>query len=258
MVSTLSLVAMAFSLAVSVLFPIILAVLVYRQRRFPAWVPLVGALVFLVFQILTRIPLLQLLATMPWYRLMATNLPLIALFLGFTAGLFEEVGRWVGMRLLMSRHLTTADGIAYGIGHGGFEALTLSGLVMINDIAISLMINSGTFMQSLGATLGQSQAQTILNTLVNTPYYLFAVSGVERIMAIIIQIALSLLVLISVRARRPVFLIYAILLHTLLDFGAVVLSAQPNKFLWTELWTFVCAVAGLFFIRWMWTRTEPV
>jgi hypothetical protein len=52
---------------------------------------LVGVLVFLVFQIVLRIPLLNYISGIAWYQQLAGNLLFIALFLSVTAGLFVEI-----------------------------------------------------------------------------------------------------------------------------------------------------------------------
>ena len=51
------------------------------------------------------------------------------IFLGFTAGLFESVGRWVGYKWWFRNSLPYdwAHGVAFGIGHGGIEAVALVG-----------------------------------------------------------------------------------------------------------------------------------
>lgn len=48
--------------------------------------------------------------------------------------------------------------------------------------------------------------------------YTFALGGLERIFCIIIQISLTFVVLHGIKNRKNIFLIYAMLLHALLDF----------------------------------------
>ena len=44
-----------------------------------------------------------------------------ALFLGFTAGLFEEVGRYLAFTTILKKRLDWKNAVAFGIGHGGIE-----------------------------------------------------------------------------------------------------------------------------------------
>jgi uncharacterized membrane protein YhfC len=256
-VSTTSLVFMVFSLLVSVLLPIGLAIFLYRKSRFSIRALLVGVIIFLVSQVFLRIPALQILSQTDWYRAMAQNLWVIALFLSLTAGIFEEIGRWIGFRFMVKKQWQTENGIAYGIGHGGIEAIVLSGLGMVNNIAISIMINTGTFGQ-VSNQVGPAAAESIRQTLIDTPAYLFGVSGLERAMTMVVHIGLSLVVLESVRRRRPLYLLYAILLHGLVNFPAVMLTQMPNPYLYSELWLLLCAVVSFIYIQKMWRSRETL
>ena len=65
-----------------------------------------------------------------------TSLVLYYGFLGLTAGLFEETGRWAAFRLMKRRRraLDWKDALALGLGHGGVEAIwvAVSGLLAGN------------------------------------------------------------------------------------------------------------------------------
>jgi uncharacterized membrane protein YhfC len=138
MVSTLSLTFMILSLMIIFLFPIGLVIWLRVRHRASLLAVLVGALIFLVFQLLIRIPILTSLSTNEWYRSMAAQPLLIGLFLSLSAGVVEEVGRWLGFFFLLRGRLKIKDGVAYGIGHAGFEAIALVGLTYINKLVVSL------------------------------------------------------------------------------------------------------------------------
>jgi len=71
----------------------------------------VGVCVFLIFQVFTRMPLLQyVLPKMDWFNIMATDDPIMyGLFFGVTAGLFEEVGRFLGFKICLKKNLRWID-----------------------------------------------------------------------------------------------------------------------------------------------------
>jgi uncharacterized membrane protein YhfC len=79
-----------------------------------------GALVFLVFQLLTRTPLVMVLQATVLTRLLRTSIAFTwiwLLILALTAGLFEEVGRSVGYRLLLRREPKTwSKAVMFGLG----------------------------------------------------------------------------------------------------------------------------------------------
>lgn len=256
MVSGASIIFMIFTLIVSVFFPVVLGIVLYRKSGFSFGALLVGIIVFLVAQVFLRIPGLQLLSQTEWYRGMAQNTVWLGLFLALTAGIFEEVGRWLGLRFLVKKQWQTQNGIAYGIGHGGIESIVLVGLTMVNNITISLMINSGTYDQVVSQQTGAEMAAVIKQRLIETPSYLFAVGGIERALTIIVHIGLSLLVLESLRRARPLYLLYAVLLHGLVNFPVVLVSRLPNAVLWSELWVLFCAVVSAVYIRKLWKERQ--
>jgi len=219
----------------------ILYLLIAKKRAF---IPvLVGAAVFVVFQLITRIPLLQVLSAMPWYKDMAQRPWLYGIFLGFTAGLFEEGGRYLGYRTLLRNRSRWIDGFAFGVGHGGIEAITIVGLTNINNLFLALSINSGQFDQ-LAAQLPADVANQIVSQLTALQPLDAYLAGIERIFAFIIQIALSLLVLISVRERKLWIAGLAVLAHTLVDAPVVILPGVFGANIY-QIEMFVAAVAVL-------------
>lgn len=245
MVSSLSIAFMVVSLLIAVLMPIALVVYFYKKQRISLKVVFIGAGVFVVSQLLTRIPLLAYINTQEWYKSMASNVVILAIFLGITAGLFEEVGRYLAMKLFMKNKLEWKDGLAFGIGHGGIEAIVLVGMGLINTIIMSFMINAGVFNSLVGASLKPEVIGQIKSALVDPSSITFLAGGYERIMTMIIQIALSMVVLYAVKAKKPIFLLYAILLHGVVDSPVVIFSGMKINIWVIELYVTVCAAAGL-------------
>ena len=115
------------------------------------WMFFAGILSFTVSQLLIRIPLLQY-AGKKWEWLMLlpyTSLVLYYGFLGLTAGLFEETGRWAAFSLMKRRRraLDWKDALALGLGHGGVEAVwvAVSGLLAVVSMACVLKMKSTAF-----------------------------------------------------------------------------------------------------------------
>jgi len=240
---------MVFSLLLIFLFPIGLIIFMYRKYGISFKALLVGAAVFMIFQFLTRIPLLAVLGRQPWYEPLAQNLFFNAVIIGgLTAGLFEETGRYLGFRYVLKNDLSWENGIAYGIGHGGIEAVGLVGLNYINNIVLSLMINSGIFDSIIVPQIGEAAAGQIKNVLIATPPVDFLLGGVERVLAITVHLAFSLIVLYAVMNRKIIFLFAAILLHAVLNAPAVILLARGYSTWAVELYVFLFAVAATVFI----------
>lgn len=248
MVNTFSIVFMAISMLICFLLPVALIIYFYKKHKINLIAVLLGAIVFFVSQIAIRIPLLSILGKQQWYIEMSTNIYLIALFLALTAGIFEEVGRYIVMKLFMKKGLNWKNGIAFGIGHGGIEAIIIVGLTLLNYVVISMMINSGLFDSAIAATLPPAIAEQIRSTLVDTPAINFLGGGFERTMTMIIQIAFSVMVLYAVKFKKPIYLLYAILLHAAVDAPTVILVNMGLNIWLTELYIAACAAVGLIYI----------
>lgn len=173
---------------------------------------LAGLIAFFVSQICIRIPLVNLvLPHFAWFATMQENTWLYGLFLGLTAGLFEEAARWIGFRCAMRKGVTEAaaesrnQGIAFGLGHGGIEAMLLVGL---NDIVLLILVLAGQ-----GELLGVGPGMIL-------------VGGIERLSAMLFHIGASLLVWYGIRKKRSgIWLLLAILLHTVMDAGTVIVPS---------------------------------
>lgn len=246
MVSGLSIALMAITLLIVFIFPIGLWIYFYKREKISGIAVLVGALTFFVSQIVLRIPLLQLLQSQSFYAVIGKNVWLSSLFLSLTAGIFEEIGRFLSFKFLLKNKLQWKNGIAFGIGHGGIEAIMLTGLTYLNNLIFSLMINSGAFEQISG-TMSPEMSNYIISGLTGTNSFMFLVAGMERVFAIIAHIAFSMIVLYGVKYRKNIYVVFAILAHTLLNAPSVILSHYFG--LWGEVYVLLFAVLSIVVIK---------
>lgn len=247
MVNPLSIASILFSTLVVFALPMTLGVIFLRRWGASPLAVGVGVLGFLVPQVLIRIPVLQWLNQQPFYQELAAQPWFLAFFLSLTAGLFEEAGRWIGYRYLLKNRLQFKNALAYGVGHGGFEAIFLVGLGYLNLIIFSFMINNGTFDSLAAPQLGLA-AEEIRSQLISTPSYLYLVGGLERVFAIAVQLGLSVLVFYSVKRQEVRLYWLAVLLHTLVNLPAVLLVSAGVAILWVELWVAVCAAVAVWYV----------
>lgn len=207
-----------FALFCALILPVGLAA-EFCVRRKKSWKPLLfGALTFTVFQGFARLPVLTALSGTAWYAsLQASDPALYTLFLGVSAALFEEGGRFLVMRFLLKQQRTTADAVAFGVGHGGIEAVVILGATALFTLL------SGTGVSETG------------------PVLVFA-GAAERLFALTAQAGFSVLVMKSVREKKMGWLLLAFGLHTLLDFATAYSSGYLGS--GTEIWA-VEAAAGI-------------
>ena len=222
-VSAASMIGMVFTLAVSIGLPIILGIAVYKKTHARISSCFIGVGIFtgfaLILEQIVHAVVLGLTGTG-----IRDNVFLTALYGGLAAALFEETGRFVAMKYCMKKNLDKGDALMYGVGHGGAEAILIVGLVYINNLITSVMINTGGMqlaMAQLDPALQESTYRQ-LQLLWQLPANGFYLAGVERMSAIVLQISFSVLVYKSVKTGQKKFFAGAFLLHFLVDFMTVV------------------------------------
>ena len=147
-----------------------------------------GVSAFVGSQLLFRLPLLQLLTENSTYQLLLVTRPIyVLLFLSLTAGIVEELARWILLRYVIKSH-SLQTGIIFVGGHGSIEAIVL--------VAVPMLSSTTMMLQS--------------NTLI--------ISSIERLLAMEIHICLTVIVLISVRQRTFRYCMYALCIHAAINF----------------------------------------
>lgn len=210
----LSILCMSVSAFICLLAPLIIAAVMIAKHR-GSWKDFVlGIIVFSMAQLLIRIPILNALEDSVGYNMFRQLNPLLyIIILAFTAGLFEEGGRLFGVKMFLSHDETTWDNaLVFGLGHGGVEAFALVGLKYAGLIADTM---SG---KNTAAILG-------------TPAYTYLVGGAERILAVILHIGMTMLVFYAVRKKKPLFFLYALLVHTFIDCYSYIFGLNANIWL---------------------------
>lgn len=195
-----------FSVIISVVIPVLMLMYYICRKRKGLKSFTVGVLVFFISQILLRLPMLYfILPTQTWYIKLSVDPYLCSIFLGLSAGIFEEVGRYIGFKYFLKNNRQYEDGLAFSFGHWGIEALLIVG---IN--ALVLLFNT-----SLAQTTG-------LNTLNS---YLM---GMERIFALSLHVGFTMIVLYGIKLNKIKYLFIAIILHGIVDAGLGILPALFN------------------------------
>lgn len=185
-----------FFISVTVALPILFLLYAILKRGMFAF--LLGVLAFVSAQMLIRIPLLEVVATQSsTYKFLMMTKPIFILFiLSLSAGIIEEIARWILMRFYLKNEVIMKS-ILFGLGHGGIEALVV--------VAIPIMISN--YYMSMDA---------------------FWISGVERLFAIIIHVCLSVIVFISVSTNRVHYIFIAMAIHTGINFTCAFLATTQS------------------------------
>ena len=230
----------ALNFLLMIVMPIVLARFI-AARRGAAWSLFgIGAVTFVVSQI-GHIPfnwlILQRWELVPTDTAVLSSLIIYALFLGLSAGIFEEGARYLTYRFWAKDARSWGKGLMLGAGHGGIEAilLGLSGIINVGALAL---IQQGLLVDAIPperADLVQQQITAVFST----PLPAILLGAAERLFALCAHLAMSLLVMQVFIRGQIRWLFASILWHTLLNATAVIAIVTWNAYV-TE------AIIGLF------------
>jgi uncharacterized membrane protein YhfC len=201
-----------------ILVPLIAAF--YFSRKFNlSWkLFLAGGLTFIASQVL-HIPLvIGLNASMQSWNIITT-----AIVLGLLAGIFEETARYILYKFILKKSRSWDEGVYVGLGHGGTEAILLgvvTVLTFVNMMAYRY-IDLSTVPSIPAEQLELARQQ--VDAYWATPPYLAILGFVERLFAMCLHVALSVMVLYGLASKKPIWFWLAVTWHALVDAVAVYL-----------------------------------
>lgn len=223
----------------------------HRQRTNLGWL-LAGAVGFLVSARVLELGVhaLCIVADNPVSRFLNGNTAAYVLYGIFMAGVFEECGRHVVMKYLLKKNRTPENAVLYGIGHGGIEILAVILPLMITYLAVAVLFSGGDAEHALqtlriteetaAAALPSVQAAAAFD------YGMMAMNVVERLLAMLLHIGLSVIVFYGIHSGKKGFLPLAILLHMLMDTFPALYQRGVVPLWSVELWGALWAAVVVF------------
>ncbi|UCG23777.1 MAG: YhfC family intramembrane metalloprotease [Chloroflexota bacterium] len=234
--------------------PLLLGWLIARRRHVSWRLFVIGAVTFVLSQVVH----------IPFNYLVSTNLPsqitqlpdtalllLSALFLGLSAGIFEEGARYLSFRFWAADARTWGRGLMVGAGHGGAESILL-GLLGALNVWILFGYQAG-FFQTLIPEEQAPQVQEVLLQMASIPWFEALFGALERLFVLCIQMGLSLMVMQVFIRGRVIWLVLAIVWHALIDAAAVMALSLSGVYA-AEAITALAALVSLLFIA---SQKEP-
>ena len=239
-IGTQSLVSLGFGASLSIILPIVIALIWKFRKNEKITTILAGAATFLLFVLILEKPIQNVIIFpaemgLPDHavsRYINARPVLWALVAALFPGVFEETGRLVTYKTVLRKRKNRETSVSHGIGHGGFESIILVGLTYISYISYAIMINTGTFQTLIEQTASQSQSQAdaltaLAGQIASLTIADISVGLAERIISIVFHIAASIIVFYSCKNKSRFWLYpLAIVLHTAMDFVAALYSAK--------------------------------
>ena len=220
MVSSTSIMGMITSFVICLALPIGLFLGLRKRMQLQPGPLVAGAVVFIVFALVLESLMHQAVLSPTadgTNRLLPDHPWLYVLYGTMAAGVFEETGRFVAFHILKKRFQGVRTAISYGIGHGGIEAVLLVGASMVANLVFAALINSGRPVPG---------PASVVDALTTTQPFMFYMAGVERIMAIALQLSFSVVVWVAVTRKGRWWLFpVAIAMHAAADVPAAMYQA---------------------------------
>ncbi len=222
-----------------------------RTRRAKLTPFFAGALVFVVFaQVLEALlHSVCLMGDNAVARAINGNPYLYMLYGAFAAGIFEETGRFLAFKLLLTkwRFPERDTAVTYGIGHGGAESVLLASVTYVLFVVLALYANRGNYAAATALARGDAAALAqLLGQLGQLTPAVVALSMLERAGAIILHIALSCFVFLAARDKTQwTWFPFAVALHAIVDMPAALLQRGMLPQWAAELWLWVVALYAL-------------
>ncbi len=222
---------LSINYALMILIPIVVAIFIRRRTGAPWRLFFIGAVTFIASQVL-HIPFNAVVLrsgllstdTAVW-----SSLIIYAVFLGLSAGVFEETARYLTYRFWAKDARSWSRGLMLGAGHGGSEAILVGALAAVNFVALLAAVNNETAMNALPADQ-RSLVTSALAQIMDAPTGTLLLGAVERVFAITAHLAMSLLVLQVFLRRNIAWLFASIGFHTLLNMVAVIAASRLSPF----------------------------
>jgi uncharacterized membrane protein YhfC len=206
-----------------ILLPVGLGIFLTRRWKLGWKLWLIGAGTFILSQVghipfnlvtsllLNRTPLVQLPP--------AGQLIFNAIFLGLSAGLFEELFRYGMFRWWARDARSWRTGIMTGAGHGGMEALLLGLLALYGFLQLTAL--RGTDLAALVPADQLALAREQMTAYWSMTWYDSLLGALERLFTIPVQIAFAVIVLQCFTRRQGFWVWLAVGYHALIDATAV-------------------------------------
>ena len=199
------------------LFAILIAAIWYARKQYKINFAVLGlgaVAFFASSQVLEKIVHLLVLhpqkdGTVP---LMSEN-PLLYVIYGISmAALFEETARLIFFKWLEKKKtLEDSDALAYGLGHGGLELIYIGIASLLNLFILFSAV------ESQNPNIMQLLPESTLATINNLAAWQIYLLGLERILALLLQVGLTFWVYQAVRQKKWIYLVAAYGLHALFD-----------------------------------------
>lgn len=202
-----------FMLLFGIIMGLILAIVPFifwkKKTGSKIWPYFCGMVIFFGFVEILEAILHQFVLLGSLGEVIQSNVLFYGLYGGFAAGIFEETGRLFAFKCILKKENEMKNAVSYGLGHGGIEIFLILVLTYFTYIPFALGLTTGT------------EADSIIHAALGSfTWPLVSMAALERVSALCIHLALSILMFIAVKKRKMWLYPVSIVLHAAIDFFA--------------------------------------
>ena len=153
-----------------------------------------------------------------------------------TAAIFETAAKFIGLKFLIKEPTSPGFALQFGIGYGISEAVLVGVLPLASNLATALQINKMGYDNYLQALIDQGADSATIEAFKSNIGMLYEenltclLSGIERVAAVALQIALTIIVFQAVKEGRTAinyaFVALAVVLHAIFDAPAAMYQVE--------------------------------
>lgn len=129
-----------------------------------------------------------------------------AVYGAVVAGIFQETGKYIGLKKCMNSRQGRENAFLFGFGHGSFEAIAYGSSLTMGNIAIAFLVNSfgiDGYFEKLDITGENAVAQEeAIRQLIAIPPSDHVAAGTERLLALVFQTSLAIFIFLAIQHKE--------------------------------------------------------
>lgn len=233
MIEQSQIILLAISTTITILLPIIGAIIWILKTKLYVYPLFIGVFGFFLFALILESAMHSIVFSI--FPIISNSTILYIIYGCLAAAFFEEGGRYVVFRYLMKNSHDKRNAVTLGIGYGGFEIISVVGMTLISTLMFAISYNSLGIEGMMGTSNDIELYNMIIEMVISIEAYQVrdvVLSVLERICALFFHISCSVFVFNSVYKNDLNYLGVAFIFHIIMNIPSALYQRQVITDLW--------------------------
>lgn len=251
MVSNLTIINLVLAVILILSSPLIFF-WIFKKEKGMFLMMALGALGFFLAQYLIRLPILSVLSENEGFMNLMSSFFVYAPIMAISAALLDFIMKLIIIKgFVLKKEDEPAKVLALGFGYGSLEAIFLVALTFINNLVFVYYINSRRINELLAMSMDTNLMNNIIATLIDGSPWYFLMIGIERILLLLVHMALTILIYQGVKAKKQGWKSYVLAfgMHVFLEMSVSLMKYYKFPLLAIEIYVGILAYASIKIIR---------